>query len=122
MGRDALPPMAGVTPLDLDVKAEGLSMTPGKLHAGRNSGYQAINLAVLLGYTTLLLVGYDMRKVDERPHFFGNYPQPILDRESPYHDWIPIFRTIKCEGFSVINCTPDSALDAFPTGSLGDYL
>lgn len=116
------PPPAGVVVLDANVTAAGISRTPGLIHTGRNSGFAAINLAVLLGFTTLLLVGYDMREVDGKPHFFGRYKDVRLDRESPYHEWAPLFRTIKCDGFEVINCTHGSAIDAFPFGVLGDYL
>lgn len=98
-------------------------MTPGLLHAGRNSGYQAINLAVLLGYTTLLLVGYDMKPAaGGAQHFFGEYAQQTLRRDSPYSEWVPLFRTIRCDGFEVVNCTPGSAIDAFPRGELVDFL
>lgn len=122
MGADGAAPVDGVTPLALDVKATGLSTTPGTLHAGRNSGYQAINLAALLGYTTLLLVGYDMRQVGGQPHFFGHYSDQTLRRDSPYDEWVPLFRTIEPSGFEVVNCTPDSAIDAFPFGALESFL
>lgn len=122
MGGDHRPPVPGVTALDIDISAPDISHTPGTLHGGRNSGYQAINLAVLLGYTTLLLVGYDMRRVEGSPHFFGEYASPHLRRDSPYAEWVPLFRTITCNEFEVINCTPGSAIDAFPMGDLQDYL
>jgi hypothetical protein len=122
MPRDNRGAVDGCTPLEIDIGAPGLSRVPGKVHRGGNSGYQALNLAVLLGYTTLLLVGYDMRRVDGRQHFFGPYPEQHLDRESPYHDWVAAFRTVAMDGFRVVNCTPGSAIDAFPFGELEAYL
>jgi hypothetical protein len=122
MGDDRRPAVPGVTALKIDPDAPDISRTPGLLHGGKNSGYQAINLAVLLGYTTLLLVGYDMRRVEGSPHYFGDYASPHLRRASPYAEWVPLFRTIRCDGFEVINCTQGSAIDAFPIGRLEDYL
>lgn len=123
---------AGVNTVDLaDVPASRGSYAPapdfcsepGKIHSGRNSGYQAMNLAKLLGYSLLLLVGFDMRKVDEKQHFFGEYSSVKLRRDSPYRDWIPHFRTVTTSAdFRIVNCTPGSAIDAFPMGRLEDFL
>ncbi|HCZ48509.1 MAG TPA: hypothetical protein DCZ11_05850, partial [Gammaproteobacteria bacterium] len=38
----------------------GLSASPLRIHQGGNSGYQALNLAVLLGAERVILLGYDM--------------------------------------------------------------
>src|SRR5690606_20149057 len=43
------------------VPEPGLSLDPLRIHRGGNSGYQALNLAVLLGCARVLLVGYDMK-------------------------------------------------------------
>ena len=42
------------------VAQPGLSRTQGVIHQGKNSGYQALNLAYLLGAKRILLLGYDM--------------------------------------------------------------
>jgi hypothetical protein len=83
-----------------------------------------VNLAKLLGYSLVLLVGFDMRPdAAGRRHFFGEYPQPRLAKASPYAQWIPRFRTITTgPAFRVVNCTPGSALDAFPAGRLEDFV
>lgn len=92
-------------------KQPGLSREPGVLHSGRNSGYQALNLAYLSGAKRILLLGFDCHGT----HYFGPHP-PELDRGCGHGDWIPEFRTI-CPsdyGIEIINLSADSAIDAFP--------
>lgn len=101
----------------------GLSTSPDTLATGRHSGYSAINLAVLLGAARVLLLGYDMRHVGGKHHFFGGHPTGMVP---DYREWPKNFRTLieplKAFGVSVINCTPGSAIDAFPTMSLSEAL
>src|SRR5688572_15903262 len=40
--------------------AEGLELDPSGLRTGYNSGYQSVNLAVHLGITRIVLLGFDM--------------------------------------------------------------
>lgn len=100
----------------------GLSADASRLSLGRNSGYQAINLAVHLGAAKIVLLGYDMRR-GERNNFFEG---PDKGPASKYRDWLPHFSTLleplKALGVSVINCTPNSALECFPTMSLAEAL
>lgn len=100
------------------VDKPGLSTTPGLLHHGKNSGYQAINLALLFGAKRILLLGYDM-KGGPGAHFFGSHEAPLKGC-SNYAKFIAGFRTIKPEdyGIQVLNCSRDTALDAFPVVTL----
>lgn len=104
----------------------GLSLDPDCIHFGSNSGYQALNLAVLLGAKRIVLLGFDMKPApDGRRHWFGNHPG-ALHRHSPYGDWIRNFRTtlpdLERAGVEVINCTPGSALDCFPSARMEDVI
>jgi hypothetical protein len=85
-----------------------------KIHHGGNSGYQAINLAYLLGATRIILLGYDMSSAKGQ-HFFGSHPPSMANGN--YKDYIPRFdglaKDLDREGVEVINCTPDSALTQF---------
>lgn len=94
---------------------DGLSREWGVLHQGCNSGYQALNLAVLLGAKRIMLLGFDMRIVDERRHFFGDHPKG-MNVQSNYAQWITKFKTIPPDltGVEVFNCTKGSALKCFP--------
>lgn len=96
---------------------KGLCLTPDGLCNGRNSGYQAINLAVHLGATRILLLGYDMsRDKNGRSHFFGEHPR--VGKPSPYKEFVKCFDTIVKPlaqlGVEVINCSRRSALTVFP--------
>jgi hypothetical protein len=100
------------------------SLDPGHIHYGSNSGFQAINLTILFGATRIVLVGFDMRVVDGRRYFCKPHPTQAGQRID-YGKFSEIFGyaarklppTIK-----IINCTPNSALRAFPLMSLEDGL
>jgi len=85
---------------------------------GRNSGYQCINLAVHLGASRILLIGYDMRTVDGESHWHGGH-RGAKQSDSVYQRaMLPMFDTIAQSlldrGVEVYNCTPGSALKVFP--------
>jgi hypothetical protein len=94
---------------------DGLERHPAGLRTGRNSGFQAINLAVHLGASRIVLLGYDMGG----KHFFGNHPDGSAP---PFADCIKRFTTLVAPlaelGIEVINCTRKTALTAFPQRSL----
>src|SRR5678815_3029451 len=56
---------------------DGFDERPTSLRTGQNSGYQAIHLAVHLGASLIVLLGYDMR--DTQNHWFGQQPIPQDD-------------------------------------------
>lgn len=121
--KSALEPVGGVvqyTPSDaiLEDRAHYLA-------TGRNSGYQAINIAIHKGARRVLLLGFDMRRVDGKSHFFGSHPRS-LERQHPYAAWLERFEELaditKARGIEIINCTPRSALKCFPTMRLSDAL
>lgn len=96
----------------------GVELEPTGVRTGKNSGYQAINVAIHLGAKRIGLLGYDMQTLNGQPtHFFGEHPRS-LRRSSPY----AMFRTyfdslvepLKALGVEVVNCTRSSALDCFP--------
>ena len=100
---------------------DGLETTSDGVRTGRNGGYQAINLAVHLGVRRIILLGYDMRHIDGRSHWHGGHPMP--SKESTYRNaMLPCFATLVAplaeRGIEVVNCTPGSALTAFPIMSL----
>lgn len=95
----------------------------GAVHYGSNSGFQAINLALLFGCTRILLVGFDMR-VNGKRHFFGSHPEPLNNNVS-YTTFVPFFeRAAKTlpAGIEILNCTPNSALTCFPLVDIHDAI
>lgn len=102
---------------------KGFSVDTSVIHYGDNSGFQAINLAVLLGAKTIFLIGFDMHSKNGR-HFFGNHPEPLTNNVV-YERFIKNFDlAAQClpEGLKIINCTPDSAIKCFPFGNLMDLI
>lgn len=103
---------------------EGFSLDPSKIFYSSNSGFQAVNLAILFGASTIVLVGFDMRAVDRRTHFFGEHKSP-LRASAPFGQWIGKFAVAaKMLGGTprIINCTPGSALRCFPMMPLAEAL
>lgn len=103
----------------------GLSRSPGLVHSGHNSGYQAINLAYLLGARHILLAGYDMQRTRGMSHWHGDHPG-ILNRGLNTSLWLENFALLAPElvqaGVTVVNCTIETALNSFPTGDLASCL
>jgi hypothetical protein len=102
---------------------EGLETAPTGLRTGKNSGYQAINLAVHLGAARILLLGYDMQRTANKEHWFGDHPLPT---RSPYAVFRVYFRSLvrplAKAGVEVINCSRTTALDTFPLADLDEML
>lgn len=95
------------------------------VHMNANSGAQAINLALVFGARKVLLLGFDMRRIQGLDHWFGQHPKPLIDTQL-YDDWIRRLRIAAPDavamGADVVNVTPDSALDCFRRGDLREEL
>lgn len=103
----------------------GFSRDPGLIHYGNNSGYQAVNLAILWGADPIVLVGFDMRRVDGRTHFFGEHKSPLRPPAN-FGKWIGNFtKAADLLGQPrprILNATPGSALRCFPMVDLEQTL
>lgn len=98
------------------------SSDPGLIRYGSNSGFQALNLALLKGATRVVLVGYDMRVIGKQRHFFGDHPKG-LSNATIYTNFIPHFvRAAKDCKVPIVNATPGSALPCWPKKSLDEAL
>lgn len=87
------------------------------MHLGGNSGYQAVNLAYLMGAKRIVLLGFDMQLTDNQVHFHGkhenlNNPNPHL-----FYQWIRNFdvlaKDLATEGVEALNATRETALTCF---------
>ena len=101
-------------------KPEGLSDDPLYLNTGKNSGYQALNLAYLAGASRILLLGYDLQRGPKgEMHWHKEHPMrtPHL-----YPEFRRRFETLveplQQRGVEVVNVTRNSALECFPKMSL----
>lgn len=92
------------------------SFDPEVIRYVSNSGAQAIGLALLKGCRRIVLVGFDMRSVDGKQHFFGDHPAPMHNR-TDYEVFIPHFERAAAtlpDEVRIVNATPDSALRCWP--------
>lgn len=104
---------------------DGLSLDPGALATGRNSAYQANNLLILAGVTTIILLGIDgMPAQDGRTHWSGGHrretpPEAYREYRRAWAEGAP---AIAAAGVRVINASPGSAVTAFEKMALEDAL
>jgi len=116
-------PYPGVVQLQ-NTGSEGLELDPIGLRTGYNSGYQAINLAVHLGATRIVLLGFDCWSgPDGRSNWFTT-TRPHMD--SPYPVFLQAFAglvdPLKAAGIELINCSRQTLLRAFPRRPLEEVL
>lgn len=102
--------------------ATGLERDPAGLRTGSNSGYQAINLAVHLGASRIVLVGYDMQPdAGGRDHFVG---APAHRQRPPFAVFLERFLTLvqplRDLGVRVLNATRETALACFEQCALAE--
>lgn len=115
------------------IKERGLTENRSALVHGSNSGYQAINLAYLLGAARIVLLGYDMniRTVDESSdgtHWHRGHPGQIRDNFNVRIQkvFLPrmkeLIQPLAAAGVEVLNATPGSAIDWWPRIDLKEAL
>lgn len=102
------------------------STDPRIVRYGSNSGFQAVNLAMHFGCTRLVLVGFDMRHVEGKSHFFGDHPKGLqTSPDDAYRGFAKRFAraaAVLPSKFTILNATPGSALECFPKVSLDEVL
>jgi hypothetical protein len=91
----------------------GFSTDQSLIHYGDNSGFQALNLAILLGSEYIVLVGFDMRHVSGKSHFFGDHPKELFQRREYESFALKFDKAPPPEGVTIINATPCSALKCY---------
>jgi len=98
---------------------QGVERLP--VSTGTNSGLLGIMVAVKLGAKRVLLCGFDLKSPGQ--HFFGQHKPPL---KSTKPDRMEAFKrqfaNYQPRGVEIINCTPGSALDAYPRATLEDCL
>lgn len=106
---------------------DDFSTDPTRINYGWNSGFQGLNLALLKGCTRIVLVGFDMRSVGGKSHFFGDHPPKLRAgrQDNDYERFAPRFafaaKSLK-KDIRIVNATPGSALTCFKMMSLDDAL
>ena len=90
----------------------------GSVGSGRNSGFQALNLAAQFGAKRIVLLGFDMQG-DTGSHFYGrnNWMQANNPDQYNFHTWKLAFAFAASDlhkrSIEVINASRSSALTCF---------
>lgn len=106
----------------------GFSHDNKVIHYGRNSGYQAVNLALLTGSKKIILLGFDhnYNHKNGAAHWFGDHPDKVRTGEDGFKRWLKEWRTtvddVKQFGARIINCSPGTSLTVYETMRLEDAL
>lgn len=89
----------------------------GVIHYGLpgSSGFQAVNLAINLGASRIVLVGFDYRFVGGKSHFFGDHQWLRQSTEDHYRD---LARAFGPAPVPIVNATAGSAIECYPFMSL----
>lgn len=121
------PPFPDIKLVEIEANADKLIFEPGKLGAGGNSGFQAVNLAVQFGVKHILLIGFDMHD-RSGAHWYGrNYwPQGNNPTEDNFRRWRRAFEIaapqLRDRGIQVFNASNNSSLKCFEQRSIEDAL
>jgi hypothetical protein len=98
------------------------SLNDGLYH-GQNSGYGALNLAIVLGADPIYLLGYDMAKgPGGEKHYHDGYPSGT--NPEALNIFLKAFeagaKMLPGGGPRIVNLNPNSALRCFPSGNIAD--
>lgn len=94
-----------------------ISRDPEFLFTGYHGGFQALNIAVLAGARTVLLLGFDARRGSKgEAHWHGDHPVKSANSDANYARMIESFDEAAADlaGVLVVNCSFESAITAFP--------
>lgn len=86
---------------------------------GSNSALLALQIAVSKGAKRILLLGVDL----QGNHYFGDHPAPLKNPTQARFDvFQKQFAGFRPKGVEIFNCSPDSALKAYPFAEVKDFL
>lgn len=87
----------------------------------RNSGANAVSLAITAGAREVLLLGFDCQRTGGQSHWHGDHPNKLSNARS-LGEWPSIFKRLadyaKRKEVRVVNCSRQTALKCFERGTL----
>lgn len=97
------------------------------IRSGRSSGHVAISLAITMGATRVVLLGFDCRPaVNGASHYHDRYERGPDDPAIYAREFLPSFdgwhRAGRRAGVEIVNATPDSAVIEFPHVDIADEI
>lgn len=106
-------------------EGQGLCKTRLQVHSGGNSGYQAVNLAYHFGATRIVLLGFDMHRLNGG-HWHGEHDGMLSAPANHIPVWRQAFRhlahDLRHEGVQVVNATEGTELHCFEKMPLAQAL
>lgn len=97
-----------------------------KVHHSGNSGYIAIQLARLLMYKKIILVGFDHQHTNGLRHWFGDHDKKYFQSNAEdvegWTNWMNKLAPLILQDTQVINCSKQTSLECFPKMPLQDAL
>ncbi len=110
----------------MNTGSEGFDPKESNLRTGGNSGYQALHIAIQGRAERILLCGYDMH-VKDGYHWFGRHKAPLInthpdDFPRRAERFAGLAEAADKRGIEVINCSPGSAIKAFPIKPIEEVL
>lgn len=105
---------------------EGIDPRPDYVRLGKNSTYQAMDMAIGLGCKRIAFVGLDLKLAkDGKVHHWGDHVRG-LNNSPPLQLFIKYFNMVAPEllklGVDVYNCSVDTALNCFPKADIWEIL
>ena len=93
---------------------EPMPREPGAVLSGDHSGFQALGLALTLGASRIVLLGYDAKGAPRNAH--TNRPAKFTRNEPPYANWCRFYDRVPAQwpDVEIINCSPRTGITAFP--------
>lgn len=100
------------------VPGYGFATNTDELVLGGHGGHHAIQIAMHYGCRRILLLGLDMRRLDGKAHWFGDYKDDQFNRRINYDGYLPMMnagaKQAAKRGVEIVNCSSRSALTCFP--------
>jgi hypothetical protein len=127
MGWGKLTPPPGVQVIPSTPGAGMPTAHPPNIHQGGNSGFQALQLALLWGAQKIVLIGFDFCHHGHKRRWHSDYPEPLRNPEAgvlkgyatPFATIAP---QIAASGVDVVNVSPLSILKCFRKATLEEAL
>lgn len=102
----------------------GFSEEKGKL-SGNNAGHQAINIAAHLGFTNIILLGFDMNPTGKTSHWHDGHKRPtnLGNYEGTMIPGLKMLVPFQGKlGFTVYNTNPESNLKCFQFTDINEWI
>jgi hypothetical protein len=97
--------------------AKDIGYSFNNFNSGYNSGFSSFQLALLMGYNPIYLLGMDMNTDDGRTHYHGGYNRSVEKMEQNLNNYCSHFMfvldklKIERPELKVISCSPISKLN-----------